>query len=108
MAGQGVPQDFAKALKWLQMAAERGDDNVSRNALETIDFMQQGNLIPTPPPGTAVTAILLSSGKAAKLNNKTGTVVEAPSAEMARPGLAFVRLDGEMKPRMLKLMNLRV
>ena len=70
--------------------------------------MQQHNAFPTPPPGTAVTAILLSSGKAAKLNNKTGTVVEAPSADMVRPGLAFVRLDGEEHPRMLKLMNLRL
>ena len=86
------------------MTAEQGDDD----ALKALDTLQQDNLIPTPPPGTAVTAILLTSSKAAKLNNKTGTVVEAPSADMVRPGLAFVRLDGEVKPTMLKLMNPRV
>ena len=86
------------------MAAEQGN----ANAIIPLDDLHQGNLIPTPPPGTAVTAILLTSGKAAKLNNKTGTVVEAPSADMVRPGLVFVLLDGEVKPRMFKLMNLRV
>jgi TPR repeat protein len=102
--GQGVLQNFAEALQWWQLAAEQGDDD----ALKALDMMQQRNDIPPPPPGTAVTAILLTSSKAAKLNNKTGTVVEAPSADMVRPGLAFVRLDGEVKPTMLKLMNLRV
>ena len=50
----------------------------------------------------------MASGKAAKLNNKAGTVVEAPSAGMVRPGLAFVLLDGEVKPTMFKVMNLRI
>ena len=76
--GEGVPQDFVAAVKWAQLAAEQGH----ANTLKAPDEMQQENLSPTPAPGTAVTAILLSSGKAAKLNKKTGTVVEAPSAEI--------------------------
>ena len=102
--GGGVPHDFAEALKLWQLAAEQ-DYGI---ALKNLDLLQQHNLFPTPPPGTAVTAVLLTFSKAAKLNNKTGTVVEAPSADMVRPGLAFVRLDGEVKPRMFKAMNLRV
>ena len=60
--------------------------------------MQQLNLFPPPPPGTAVTTTLLTSAASSKHNNKTGTVVEAPSADMVRPGLAFVQLDGDVKP----------
>ena len=89
--GRGVKQDFVEVLKWLQLAAEQG----FKDALNALDSMQQHNLVPKPP-------------KAAKLNNKTGTVVEAPSADMVRPGLAFVRLYGEVKPRMFKNMNLRI
>ena len=51
--GQGVKQDHNEALKWLQLAAEQGH----ANALKALDIMQQRNDIPTPPPGTAVTAI---------------------------------------------------
>eukprot|EP00729_Bicosta_minor_P017361 gene17361-biopygen6508 len=70
MIGAGVPQDFATALKWLQLA-ELAAQQGYENALQILNMMQQRNDIPTPPPGTAVTAILLSSSKAAKLN-KTG------------------------------------
>ena len=102
--GQGVLQNFAETLQWWQLAAEQGIDG----APKALDTLQRKNFFPAPPPGTAVTAILLTSGKAAKLNRKTGTVVEAPSADMVRPGLAFVRLDGEVNPKMFKVMNLRL
>ena len=102
--GQGVPQDFAESLKWWQLAAEQD----SKGALKNLDTMQQGNLIPTPPPGSAVTTVLLTTGKAAKLNNTSGTVVAAPSPAMIRPGIAIVLLDGELLPIMFKTMNLRI
>ena len=89
---------------WMQLAGVQGCET----ALEGLDDLQQGNLIPAPPPGTAVTTILLTSANAAKYNNKTGRVVEAPSPDMIRPGIKFVLLDGEVKPRMFKLMNLTV
>eukprot|EP00729_Bicosta_minor_P017662 gene17662-biopygen9417 len=102
--GEGVEQDFAKMLKWLQLAVEQGNEN----ALKVLDIMQQANAIPTPPPGTAITTILLTSPKAAKYNNKTGRVVEAPSPDMVRPGIAFVLLDCEAKARLFKLINLQL
>ena len=48
-----------------------------------LDFMQQDNFIPTPPLATAVTTILLTSAFAAKYNNMTGRVVEAPKRALA-------------------------
>jgi len=102
--GQGVPQDDAEAVKWFQLAAVQGQESSLRN----LGGMQEGNLIPTPPPGTTITTVLLTSAKTAKLNNKTGVVVAAPSPAMVRPGIAFVLLGGEDHPKMLKLMNLRV
>ena len=88
----------------MQLAAVQGHDI----ALTGLEGMQRLNLIPTPPPGTAVTTILLTSAKACKYNSKTGRVVEPPSADMFRPGIAFVLLDDEAKPRMFKLMNLQL
>ena len=70
--------------------------------------MQQHYLNPTPSSGTAVTTILLTSANASKYNSKTGRVVEAPSLDMVRPGIAFVLLDGEAKAKMFKLMNLQL
>eukprot|EP00729_Bicosta_minor_P032697 gene32697-biopygen16471 len=102
--GEGVEEDVVKGVKWLQLAAVQGHEN----ALEVLDMMQQHNLIPTPSTGTAVTTILLTSASAAKYNSKTGRVVEAPSPDMVRPSIAFVLLDGEAKPSMFKLMNLKV
>ena len=102
--GKGVQQDFAEALKWWQLAAVQGHED----AIHNLGTMQQVNDIPTPPPGTTITTVLLTSAKTAKLNNKTGVVVAAPSPAMVRPGIAFVLLDGEDQPKMLKLMNLRV
>ena len=126
MQGKGVPFDGAQGLKWLQLAAEQGNTT----ALEVLAAMQTQNCIPTPLPGTAVTAILLTmqsetggwldakAGRQQALptpanaakhnNNKTGRVVEAPSPDMARPNTSFVLLDGEAEPMMFKLINLRI
>ena len=71
--GTGVVQDRKEAAQWYQLAAVQDHADAQHN----LDIMQRDNKIPTPPPGTAVTAILLTSSQAAKLNNKTGTVVEA-------------------------------
>eukprot|EP00729_Bicosta_minor_P032518 gene32518-biopygen16266 len=87
--GYGVTQDRSEGLKWVQLAAVQG----YKNAPKVLDAMQQDSAIPTPPPGTAVTTILLTSAKACKYNSKTGRVVEPPSADMFRPGIAFVLLD---------------
>lgn len=103
--GHGVTQERSEALKWLQLAAAAVQGNDI--ALKCLDAMQQHSAIPTPPPSTTVTTILLTSAKACKYNSKTGRVVEPPSADMFRPGIAFVLLDGEAKPRMFKLMNLQ-
>ena len=102
--GNGVEQDFAEALKWTQLAAEQG----FKGALLNLDLMQQGNLIPTPPPGTAATTLLLTSANAAKYNNRTGRVVEPVEGAAIKPGRAAVLLDGEAAPISVKLMNLRV
>eukprot|EP00729_Bicosta_minor_P032842 gene32842-biopygen23593 len=100
--GKGVKQDFAEALKWTQLAAEQG----FKAALLNLDLWQQGNLIPTPPPGTGVTTILLTSANAAKYNNRTGRVVAPPEGVAIKPGRAAVLLEGEAKPISFKLMNL--
>ena len=44
---------------------------------------------------------------AAGSNNKAGTVVEATSPAIVRPGVVFVLLDGDARPTMLKVSNLR-
>lgn len=100
----GVPEDRGEGLKWLQRSAEQGQ----KEALSSLELMQQDSRIPAPPPGTAVTTVLLTADRAAEHNNKSGTVVEAPSPAMARPGVAFVLLDGETKARMFKAMNLQI
>ena len=71
LKSEGVAQDFATALKWLQFAAERG----CKIALQTLDIMQQRNALPTPPPGTPVTAILLTSAAGSKHNNNRVAVL---------------------------------
>eukprot|EP00729_Bicosta_minor_P032828 gene32828-biopygen3824 len=92
--GKGVEQDFAKMLKWLQLAAVQGH----KAAVKIIDLMQQANDIPTLPPGTAVTTILLTSANAAKYNNRTGRVVEPAQGVAIKPGRVAVLLDGEAAP----------
>eukprot|EP00729_Bicosta_minor_P021129 gene21129-biopygen25357 len=101
--GEIVEQDIAKMLKWFQLAAVQGNES----ALEGLYFMQQGNVIPTPPPGTAVTTILLNSVNAAKYNNRTGRVVEPAEGAAIKLGRVAVLLDGEVAPISFKLMNLQ-
>jgi len=100
-----VTRNFAKAVKWFQLAAAQGHET----ALKNLDIMQEGNLFPTPSPGTTITTILLTSAKTAKYNNKTGKVVR-PSAGAApiKPGKVAVLLDGEANVLAFKLKNLRV
>eukprot|EP00729_Bicosta_minor_P016962 gene16962-biopygen541 len=59
--GDGVEEDLSTAVKWFQLAGAQG----VKDALTALDTMQQYNVIPTPPPGTAVTTILLTAVNAA-------------------------------------------
>eukprot|EP00729_Bicosta_minor_P022703 gene22703-biopygen29461 len=102
--GIGVEQDSSKALKWVQLAAAQG----STDALKLLDDLQQGNFIPTPPPGSAVTTILLTSANAAKYNNRTGRVVAPIEVAAIKAGRAAVLLDGEAAPISFKLKNLQI
>eukprot|EP00729_Bicosta_minor_P032566 gene32566-biopygen11449 len=102
--GEGVEQDFSKAVRWMQLAAVQG----YALALKTLDLMQQGNLIQTPPPGTTITAILLTSANAAKYNNRTGRVVAPTEGAAIKQGRAAVLLDGEAAPISFKLKNLQL
>ena len=102
--GDGVEQDYAEAVKWYQAAAEQ-DQGI---ALQNLNDMQQRNRIPTPPPGTTVTTVLLTSAEDAKYNNRTGTVV-APTAlaPSIQPGQVAVRLKGEQHALAFNVKNLR-
>ena len=102
--GKGDEQDVVKGVKWLQLAAEQGH----KDALKGLDLMQQHNVIPIPPPSTAVTTILLTSANATNYNNKVGKVVEPAEGAAIKPGRAAVLLDGEAAPISFKLMNVRV
>ena len=86
------------------MAAEQGYEN----ALEALDILQQDNVFPTPPPGTAVTVILLTSAAGSKYNTKPGVVVTPTKRTAVKPGRVAVLLDGTTAPMSIKLMNLRV
>eukprot|EP00729_Bicosta_minor_P032753 gene32753-biopygen11635 len=102
--GEGVEQDFSKALKWVQLAGTQG----FKDALNSLDTLQQANVIPTPPPGTAITTIMLTSANAAKYNNRTGRVVAPTEGAAIKPGRAAVLLDGEATPISFKLKNLQL
>ena len=102
--GKGVLRDSATALQWWQFAAEQGQEN----ALKALDTVQQHNLFPTPPPGTAVTAILLTSAAGSKHNNTPGIVVIPAEGTVVKPGRVAVLLDGAATPISFKLTNLRV
>ena len=84
------------------MAAGQGCEE----AVVALDLMQERNLIPTPSPGTAVTAILLTSPAASLYNNRSGAVVAPASA--IKPGRVGVLLEGETKPISFKLKNVKV
>eukprot|EP00729_Bicosta_minor_P032721 gene32721-biopygen18480 len=102
--GKGVEHDPAEAAKWTQLAAVQG----YKEALHNLDLMHQQNYIPTPPPGTAVTTILLTSANAAKYTNKAGRVVAPTEGAAIKPGRAAVLLDGEAAPISFKLKNLQI
>ena len=72
--------------------------------------LQECNAIPTSPPGTRVTVILLASAAAAlKYNGRQGIVVVLPEGQLAvKVGRAAVLIEGEAKPISFKLMNLRI
>ena len=96
--GKGVPQDFAEALHWLQLAAEQGVEN----ALKNLDGMQQLT------PGTAVTAVLLTSAAGRKHKNNPGIMVTPADGNVFKPGRVAVLFEGAATPTSFKLMNLRV
>eukprot|EP00729_Bicosta_minor_P018148 gene18148-biopygen1520 len=102
--GEGVEEDFSKAVRWMQLAAVQG----FKDALKILDVMQQNSVISTPPPGTAITTILLTSANAAKYNNRTGRVVAPTEGTAIKPGRAAVLLDGEAAPISFKLKNLQI
>ena len=102
--GEGVEEDVVKGVKWLQLAAVQG----YKDALHSLNNLQQYNLIQTPPPGTAITTILLTSASAAKYNNKTGRVVTPTESAAIKQGRAAVLLDGEAAPISFKLKNLQL
>ena len=103
-SGDGVEQDFSIAVKWAQLAGAQGFED----ALTCLNDLQQANVIPTPPPGTAITTILLTSANAAKYNNRTGRVVAPTEGAAINPGRAAVLLDGEGAPISFKLKNLQI
>jgi len=68
--GKGVEQDFSKAVRWLQLAGAQA----ITDALTALDDLQQANFISTPPPGTRIKLILLTSPKTSMYNNLVGKV----------------------------------
>ena len=102
--GNILKQDFASALTWFQLAAEQGHEN----ALRALNDMQQKCFIPTLPPGTVVTTVLLTSAAGSNHNNKPGVVVTPTEGTVVRPGQVAVLLEGAAAQISFKLMNLRV
>ena len=88
----------------MQLAGAQGFED----ALTALDTLQQHNFIPTPPPGTTITTILLTSANAAKYNDRTGRVVSPTDGAAIKPGRAAVLLDGEAAPISFKLKNLQI
>jgi len=70
--------------------------------------MQRRNLVLTPPPGTIVTAVLLTSAAGSKHNNTPGIVVTPTDGTVVNPGRVAVLLEGAAAPISFKLTNLRV
>jgi hypothetical protein len=98
LEGKGVEQDFSKAVRWLQFVLQLAGAQGFKDALTALNHLQQANVIPTPPPGTTITTILLTSANAAKYNKRTGRVVELTEGAAIKPGRAAVLLDGEAAP----------
>ena len=101
--GDGVPMDIAAAVTWYQLAAE---SHYRLVAIPKLSQLQQCGVLPRPPVGRRVTACLLTSAAAARLNGRGGVVV-APGAAV-KAGRVAVLLDGEPKPISLKIMNVRL
>ena len=102
--GEGVPQDLSAGLACFQSAAEQGVGTARTN----LDRMQQRNNITAPPPGTAVTTILLRGTNGAKYNGRPGKVVKPTKGVIVKQCRALVLLDGEAEPKSFKLMNVRI
>ena len=95
-----MAQVSRKTLELWQLAADQGREN----ALINLDLMQQRNLFPTPPPGAAVTAILLTSASGSKHNNTPGIVFTPADGTVITPGRVAVLLEGAATPVSFKLM----
>ena len=112
MGGKGVARDFAQAVQYFQRGAEQTPTGSELNTkvMKQLSVLQERNAIPTPPPGTRVTVVLLASAAAAlKYNSRQGSVVVLPAEQPAvKVGRAAVLLEGEAKPISFKLMNLRI
>ena len=112
MVGTGVARDYAKAVQYLHCGVEQtpSGSEVNTAAMKCLSKLQEDNAIPTPPPGTRVTVILLASAAAAlKYNCREGLVVVLPAEQPAvKVGRAAVLMEGEAKPISFKLMNLRI
>ena len=107
--GTGVRQDYAEACKWFQMAVSHSHGSEGHaNATILLNKMQEHNRIPAPPPGTAVTTILLTSSASSKYNNRLGIVVTPTSTSTIKPGRVCVLLDGETNALAFKLKNVHL
>lgn len=114
--GIGVAQNLAAASRWYQIAAAQckkvavidpgaAAARAMPMAIAALNGMQEHNLIPTPPAGTAVTTVLLTSATGLQYNNRSGSVV-APTSDI-QPGRVAVLLDGEPNPISFKLKNVQ-
>lgn len=65
-------------------------------------------MLPTPPPGTAVTTVLLTSAASPKYNITPGIVVRPTEGTVVKPGRVVVLLENAATPISFKLTNLRV
>jgi TPR repeat protein len=95
--GNGVEQDATDAVRWMQLAAMQG----FTDALTALDDLQQANVISTPPPGTRIKLILLTSPKTSMYNNLVGKVVI--SEESVKEGKVPILLDKYPKSLAFKL-----
>lgn len=93
--GYCVEKNYVVATKLLHLAAQQGN----KGALINLDNMQQENIIPTPPPGTRIKLILLTSPKTSLYNNLVGKVVI--SEEPVKEGKVPILLDDSKYPKPL-------
>ena len=75
-AGTGVAQDFAKATFQRGIEHTPPVSDSDTGTMKVLSGMQGRNDIPTPPPGTRVTVVLLAFAAAAlKRSSRKGIVV---------------------------------